>query len=268
VLSRPIELYTCAHALRPAIFGTQKEYSVRYCAAKQGRWGWDDKGSSNLLHLSAVLAHCLMVRREKRAVLSQLPPKLRQAVSVEIDAKSSGAIARRLAEIIKHGGGGGGGDDEGGGGGQHNPMLTEVCGLTGEAKVNGVVQHVLTTLEASPEVKLLLFGHHQAVLDALEAALLEKAKVVGGLVRIDGRTPTEHRQPLVDRFQSESSVRVALLSINAAGVGLTLTAASLVIFAELSWNVAFLLQVTGCHGRSARVPTCVPRSASGVPVTS
>jgi SWI/SNF-related matrix-associated actin-dependent regulator 1 of chromatin subfamily A len=87
-------------------------------------------------------------------------------------------------------------------------------------------------------------------------------------VRIDGRTPTEHRQPLVDRFQSESSVRVALLSINAAGVGLTLTAASLVIFAELSWNVAFLLQVTGCHGRSARVPTCVPRSASGVPVTS
>merc|ERR550537_698125 len=40
---------------------------------------------------------------------------------------------------------------------------------------------------------------------------------------------------MVNRFQEEETCRVALLSITACGEGLTLTAAGLVIFAELYW---------------------------------
>ena len=40
---------------------------------------------------------------------------------------------------------------------------------------------------------------------------------------IDGSVPPEKRQGLVNRFQMDAGVRVALLSIKAAGVGLTLT---------------------------------------------
>jgi SWI/SNF-related matrix-associated actin-dependent regulator 1 of chromatin subfamily A len=40
---------------------------------------------------------------------------------------------------------------------------------------------------------------------------------------------------MVDRFQADASVRVAVLSLTAASQGLTLTAASTVVFAELHW---------------------------------
>lgn len=43
-------------------------------------------------------------------------------------------------------------------------------------------------------------------------------------------------QELVDQFQHRDSVRAAVLSITAAGAGITLTAAGLVVFAELHWN--------------------------------
>ena len=42
-------------------------------------------------------------------------------------------------------------------------------------------------------------------------------------IKIDGETPPHKRQALVDTFQGDSDIRVAVLSIRAAGVGLTLT---------------------------------------------
>merc|ERR1719464_1581577 len=54
-------------------------------------------------------------------------------------------------------------------------------------------------------------------------------------MRIDGTTQASKRLELVKKFQEDPSCRIALLSITACGEGLTLTAAGLVIFAELFW---------------------------------
>merc|ERR1719261_886603 len=54
-------------------------------------------------------------------------------------------------------------------------------------------------------------------------------------MRIDGKTPQKRRQENVECFQQKDEIRVALLSITAAGAGLTLTAAHTVVFAELYW---------------------------------
>ncbi len=61
-------------------------------------------------------------------------------------------------------------------------------------------------------------------------------------IRIDGSTDSESRKKYVDEFQTNDNVRVAVLSITAANAGLTLTAAQLVIFAELFWTPGVLLQ--------------------------
>lgn len=55
-------------------------------------------------------------------------------------------------------------------------------------------------------------------------------------IRIDGSVPSDVRKQLCNHFQEQDSCQVAILSIKAANTGLTLTAAHLVIFAELYWN--------------------------------
>lgn len=61
-------------------------------------------------------------------------------------------------------------------------------------------------------------------------------------VRLDGSTSMGDRQAAVDAFQNDNTVRAAILSTKAAGVGISLTAASMVVFAELIWTPGDLIQ--------------------------
>lgn len=108
---------------------------------------------------------------------------------------------------------------------------------TAEIKLPAIIEYVDDLLEAGH--KMLIFAHHQSILDALEGHLIHQGT---RSIRIDGRTPPASRQDLCSAFQGESSLRVALLSVTAASTGLTLTAATTVIFAELFWNPGVLVQ--------------------------
>lgn len=90
------------------------------------------------------------------------------------------------------------------------------------------------------QVKFLVFCHHSVIMDALENKLIS---IGAGHIRIDGKTRADHRQALASQFQADPRIRVALLSITAAGTGLTLTSADTVVFAELYWTPGALLQV-------------------------
>eukprot|EP00976_Prorocentrum_cordatum_P047070 950575-Prorocentrum_minimum.AAC.1 len=91
------------------------------------------------------------------------------------------------------------------------------------------------------KVKFLLFAHHRCLLDGLEGALRGKRV---RYMRIDGATPSAQRHENVKMFQSDPDLQVALLSVTAAGQGITLTAAANVVFAELHWTPAVLAQVS------------------------
>ena len=105
------------------------------------------------------------------------------------------------------------------------------------AKLESIKTYLSALLEN--DVKILIFAHHQAVMDDIDEHL-QKSKVE--YMRIDGNTSNENRKKNIKNFQENNSVRAALLSITAAGVGITLTAASTVVFAELHWTPANLIQ--------------------------
>ena len=126
-------------------------------------------------------------------------------------------------------------------------LMNELYQATAEAKTKPVAEYLETLLDSSETPgdasaaveKFLFFGHHTCTLDAA-SEMLRRRKVP--FIRIDGSTDTNARQSLVDRFQTDRNARVAVLSIKAAGMGLTLTAASTVIFGELSWTPGDIVQ--------------------------
>jgi len=54
--------------------------------------------------------------------------------------------------------------------------------------------------------------------------------------RLDGQTRTDERQSLVDEFTDDQDITVFLLSTKAGGVGINLTAASVVIIYDQDFN--------------------------------
>lgn len=55
-------------------------------------------------------------------------------------------------------------------------------------------------------------------------------------VRFDGTVPQKERQPVIDRFRKDPSIRVMLLTLSCGAVGLTLTVATRAYLMEPHWN--------------------------------
>ena len=168
-----------------------------------------------------------MIRRLKNDVLQDLPTKRRQNIPVELDAKALKELQANLSAL-----------QSAGRGFDFNVLWSKLALQTAEAKKGVAAEYVLDLVEGG--CKLLVFAHYLSVLDHLEQQLT-RSKVPH--IRIDGSVSALDRAAAVARFQTDDSVRVAVLSLKAAGQGITLTAATTVVFAELDVVPGALLQV-------------------------
>ena len=87
--------------------------------------------------------------------------------------------------------------------------------------------------------KLVIFAHHAEVLDQLAHACLARGV---RFIRIDGVTDVKQKHAFCSEFARNPAVQVALLSITAAGTGLSFIAAHTCVFAEISWVPSDMLQ--------------------------
>ncbi|XP_055342539.1 SWI/SNF-related matrix-associated actin-dependent regulator of chromatin subfamily A-like protein 1 [Paramacrobiotus metropolitanus] len=232
-LSRPVELYSQIELLDRTIFRTFPDYAKRYCDAHVGSFGhMDYSGMSNVEELQLILEATVMIRRMKKDVASQLPDKTRSIVvldpgKVQFPSELSSS-AESFREMQSHSASYA----------QIRKTLLTYFQHTGKAKLPAVVDYLKDLLEENSSLKMVIFAHHTQVVKEIHESL-------GGDshgITIDGSTPTETRKHLCDKFQRDNTCRSAVLSITACCTGITLTAASLVVFAELYWNPGILVQ--------------------------
>lgn len=277
ILSKPAELWTLIRACDPKGLGKDWEYyAYRYCEGELGAFGLDSSGASNLDELGRILRERFMVRRDKEAVLKELPPKTREVIVLPQDKlervirkersrvetamdsfesmlglestagefrylEAIDDLSERLSELLA--------EQE-----SEEPnwnkavrsltppeqlLFTELSEAREEValgKVKLVVDHVKKLVEC--EEPVILFAHHKSVIDEIHKALT-KAGIRVGL--ITGGVDPVKRQPVVDDFQ-DGHIDVILGNIFAMGVGLTMTRGRFVVFAELDWTPALIEQ--------------------------
>lgn len=252
LLNRPIELWNILHWLSPETWPASSywKYALRYCGAfqrvinKGGKRVWDVSGASHLDELSGHLSG-LMIRRTKAEVLKDLPAKRRQIIEIPLNGIKEDLRMRLVAARITAK------DIEG-----HyahdvrklesalSAAWTEMAGLrheAGLAKVGMAVDVIKDAIES--EGKVVVFGHHRDVLAGLYQGLSDYNPVV-----LHGGTTEKSRMAAVDAFQNDPKIKVFIGQIQAAGVGITLTAASQVIFVELDWTPGVMSQAEDrCH---------------------
>lgn len=257
ITNRPAELWTSLHSLDPSTWRDWTSYVTRYCDGFRSKYGWVVTGASNLDELQEKLRSTIMVRRLKKDVLTELPSKRRQIVEIPPDgalraiqaeqkifaqhqlnierfqlaveiakAEDEPSYDKAVAALLKG----------------HRIALTEMSKarhMVALAKVPSVIEHVVTALESG---KVVLFAHHKDVISKIMEHFKDQAvSYIGGM-------PFDQRQANMDRFQTDAECKLFVGSIQAAGLGITLTASSHVIFAELDWVPGNLTQAEDrCH---------------------
>jgi SWI/SNF-related matrix-associated actin-dependent regulator of chromatin subfamily A-like protein 1 len=272
----PKEIWPIAAFLCPAKFGNWWDFAKRYCSAHQQDrkyvdpktgneyWKkvWVTEGASNLGELQQRLRATFMVRRLKKDVLPELPPKRRQLIILQDPKKdwSKDPRFRRWKEVYEK---------------QYEDVsakleaaktdeeyraaakeLDEVTGIpftefsevrheVALAKLPLCIKYIDEILAAGTQ-NLVVFAHHRDVLEALAE------KYAADCVVVHGGTPSKgpkSREEAVKAFQ-EGRKKIFIGQTRAAGVGITLTAADTVVFVEVDWVPGV---VTQCEDRLCRI---------------
>ncbi len=239
LLNRPEEGWTLFHAAAPEAFSRKWDYLMRYCNAHQDYWGrWDFSGASNLEELQEKLRATCMIRRLKKDVLPELPPKRSVLVPLAVSKKLQRAGAVAWEKVLEAAGG-----DAAKVIGvlrqQNNRALSdEVSELrlaAAREKLPQAVEFIKGILDSGE--KVVVFAHHRGITGALHEAFRDAGAVV-----VRGGTPNVERQVAVDGFQTDPACRVFIGSLMAAATGITLTAASNVVFVEMDWTPGVMEQ--------------------------
>lgn len=239
IVNRPVEGFNLIQVVNNQVFPDFWDYARKYCNAKHTRFGWDMTGASNKEELHKKLTQSLMIRRKKADVLKDLPRKLYSYVPVEMTNDKAYQKAElnfmewleeqkgvEAAQRAKNA--------------EHLVKIEALKQLAVKGKMKQAVAWIQDFIEDNG--KLVVFAVHKSTIDRLMEAFGDIA------VKVDGGMTGSKRDDAVQRFQQDESVRLFVGNIQAAGTGLTLTAASAVAFVELPWTPGELVQAEDrCH---------------------
>jgi SWI/SNF-related matrix-associated actin-dependent regulator 1 of chromatin subfamily A len=126
---------------------------------------------------------------------------------------------------------------------EHLVKLTVLRDAVSKIKYQAITEW-LDEFLANGEEKVVVFAEHINLVEML-------SEKYGNLaVKVRGGVSNDDRMAAVDRFQTDPTCRMFIGNMKAASEGLTLTAASDVVFCELAWTPAIHEQCVGrCYGR-------------------
>jgi SWI/SNF-related matrix-associated actin-dependent regulator 1 of chromatin subfamily A len=221
--SRPINYYNLLNLIESPVAQNWMAYVIRYCQGYQFKAGnrkvWNVNGASNLEELRDRTSRQVL-RRLKEDVLD-LPEKIITPIYLRLKSKKYEELMGEYYEWFNK-----------------NPnesqsltvqfnKLMKVRQVIAEEKIQNTIEVVENILELGK--KVIIFTNFTDVLHKIHSHFGKKS------VYLDGTCSKVHRQHAVDQFQENDKIKVFVGNLQAAGVGITLTAGEAVVFNDLSF---------------------------------
>ena len=226
IYNRGSEIWPIIDILKPGLLGSFKEFCEYFCYV-------NDKGKAIVLEnkrasLRNELQKHVMLRRKKADVLKELKDKVRYKEVIASDTdyylEELDKIWKKLEDEQKEA------QTEFSKSASYHRAIQSERQIAGVAKLPHVINFVKNIMEI--EESVVVFCHHKVIHKLLHESLQEFSPV-----SIIGGQSDNLRQDQIDKFQKGES-KLMIAGIRAGNVGINLTRAKYVIFAELDWSPA------------------------------
>ena len=231
VANRPMDFFNLLKIIKSPIAENWKHYAVRYCEAKQffrtlkngtKKQIWLTDGASNLEELASKTKN-IILRRLKTEVLD-MPDKVVTPMYQQLDKKGWNEynelwdeyVTKRILEDKKTN--------------EEQKSLVELI-LLRKFIAAQAIPYTIEMVENAIEMgrKVIIFTSFTEELEILQHHFGKIA------VKHNGPMTTLQKQKSVDAFQQNAKIKVFIGNIKSAGVGITLTEGTVVIFNSFDW---------------------------------
>lgn len=225
ISNRPINYFNLLRTIDSPLGENWQFYVTRYCNGKQIRLGktgrkiWITTGHSNLDELN-IRTRSSVIRRLKENELD-LPDKIRTPIFLELEnRKEYNKVFEKYIEWRRENG-------------KSTNIPRKLVELTLLRKFLAI-EKTKHTIEMTRDMldqdkKVIIFTNYKEEMDIIQKEFGKEC------VTIHGGTSMKYRQKNVDSFQDNDKIKVFIGQVIAAGVGITLTKAEVVIFNSLDW---------------------------------
>lgn len=233
LVKRPIELWSVLNIIRPTLFPDRMAYAWRYCKPRFTHWGWRYDGATKVDELRKILIKNVMIRRLKKDVAPELPPKTRTMIPFRLNSyveyqkaqldflKWLRGISAAKANRAKK-----------------NSALVKVgyiLRLVARLKLDWTVRWIEDFCENNPGEKLLALTMHTFVIDRLREHFPNSVVINGSVTGIK-------REEAIKAFRCNPNIPLLFGNWKAAGTGLNLQAACNAVGLDFPHTPGDLLQ--------------------------
>jgi SWI/SNF-related matrix-associated actin-dependent regulator 1 of chromatin subfamily A len=221
--SRPMNYYNLLNIIESPVAQNWMAYAIRYCQGYQFMAGkrkvWNVQGASNLEELRDRTSKQTL-RRLKEDVLD-LPDKIISPIYLRLSSKDYEEMMGEYYDWYENK------SDESSSLTVQFSKLMKVRKIIANEKVKHTIEFVENIIEQGK--KVIIFTNFTDTLQMIHNHFGKQS------VYLDGSCSKPQRQYAVDQFQENEKIKVFVGNLKAAGVGLTLTSAEVVIMNDLSF---------------------------------
>jgi len=226
IYNRGSEIWPIVDILKPGLLGSFEEFCGYFCYV-------NEKGKAIVLEnkrasLGEELRKHVMLRRKKSDVLKELKEKVRYKEFIDSDINYYHAELDKIWKRLE--------EEQRNATSVFDKFSSYEMAIQSERQAAGIAKlpHVIKFVKNIMEIEesVVIFCHHKAIHELLHKSLKEyfPSAIIGG------QTDRE-RQDNIDRFQN-GHTKLLIAGLRAGNVGINLSMARYVIFAELDWSPA------------------------------